>query len=252
MKNVIVPMNAFNNLEVLEKGQASFIPLIAEAGAYGVEIRRELLPDQDLSLETIRKEIERYSLFTVYSAPVELWKMDGSLNSANLERTFEEGRAMGAKWIKVSLGHFNRVHSDLKALADYLSRQPDVQLLVENDQTSYGGNVESLASFFESATEQSVPVKMTFDAGNWFYTNQDVEEALSKLARYVGYLHLKQVEVQDGELVTLPLVKGGGHSWEKVKESLPAGIVTALEFPIEPKERTKKYIEMMTESEVLS
>lgn len=249
MNHVIVPLNAFDRLEVLEKGQASFIPLIAEAGAYGVEIRRELLPEQDLSFDHIRKEIELYPLFTVYSAPVELWKEDHSFNSEELERTFEEGRVLGAKWIKVSLGHFHQENSDLKTLKVFLSQQHDLQLMVENDQTPYGGNIVNLKAFFESASELGVPVRMTFDAGNWFYTDQDVEDALSKLAPYVGYLHLKQVEVRNGELVTLPLVKGMGHSWEKVMDSLPAWIVTALEFPIEPKERTREFIEMITESE---
>jgi hypothetical protein len=36
-----------------------------------------------------------------------------------------------------------------------------------------------------------------------------------------------------------------------VMNSLPSDLVKALEFPIHPKERTKEYIQMMTESEVL-
>jgi sugar phosphate isomerase/epimerase len=253
VQNVIVPLNAFERVEVLQKGQISFIHLIAESGAYGVEIRRELFSEQDPPLDSMRQEIDQNGLFTVYSAPVECWKENHQLNEEDLATIFQEGKQLGAKWIKISLGHYSKAESNLNQLSTFLqSQQQEVQLLVENDQTLHGGNVNQLKSFFDSASEQNVPVKMTFDAGNWFYSKQDVEDALSKLAQYVIYLHLKQVDIKNDELVTVPLQKDIGHSWEKVMSNLPSEIVKALEFPIEPKERTKEYIQMITESEALS
>ena len=252
MQNVIVPLNAFDRFEVLKKGQTSFIRLIAESGAFGIEIRRELLSEQDPPLDSIRQEIEQHQLFTVYSAPIELWKDDHGLNEKELNGIFQEGRALGAQWIKVSLGHFQKSQSSLMELNTFLNQHQGIQLLVENDQTLHGGNVNQLTSFFESASEQGTPVKMTFDAGNWFYSGQDVDVALSKLASYVHYLHLKQVEDDQGEFITVPLQKDGSHSWEKVMNSLPSEIAKALEFPIEPKEKTKEFIQMITESEALS
>ncbi|MEH7505384.1 sugar phosphate isomerase/epimerase [Neobacillus drentensis] len=252
MQNVIVPLNAFDRFEVLKKGQTSFIRLIAESGAFGIEIRRELLSEQDPSLDSIRQEIEQHQLFTVYSAPIELWKEDNGLNEKELNEIFREGIALGAKWIKVSLGHFHNDQSNVIALNTFLNQHQGIQLLVENDQTLHGGNINQLASFFESASEQDTPVKMTFDAGNWFYSGQDVDEALSKLAPYVHYLHLKQVEDDNGEFITVPLQKDGSQSWEQVMNSFSSEIVKALEFPIEPKEKTKQFIQMITESEALS
>ncbi|MFL6516654.1 MAG: sugar phosphate isomerase/epimerase family protein [Bacillus sp. (in: firmicutes)] len=252
MQNVIVPINAYDRFEVLKKGQASFIRLIAESGAFGIEIRRELLSEQDPPLNRIRQEIEPYHLFTVYSAPIELWKVDHGLNEKELHEIFQEGKELGAKWIKVSLGHFQKGQSDLIELDTFLNKHQGLQLFVENDQTLHGGNINQLTSFFESASEQDTPVKMTFDAGNWFYSGQDVDDAVSKLAPYVDYLHLKQVEDDNGEFITVPLEKDGSHSWEKVMNSFPSEMVKALEFPIEPKEKTKQYIQMITESEVLT
>ncbi|PGY09632.1 sugar phosphate isomerase/epimerase [Bacillus sp. AFS031507] len=252
MQNVIVPINAFDRFEVLKKGQTSFIRLIAESGAFGIEIRRELLSEQDPPLDSMRKEIEQYQLFTVYSAPIELWKRDHGLNEKELNEIFHEGIALGAKWIKVSLGHFHKGQSSVRELDAFLNQHQGIQLLVENDQTLHGGNINQLTSFFESASEQDAPVKMTFDAGNWYYSGQDVDEALSKLSPYVHYLHLKQVEDDHGEFITVPLQKDGSQSWEKVMKSLPSEIVKALEFPIEPKEKTKEFIQMITESEALS
>ena len=251
MQNVIVPLNAFNRVEVLEKGQTSFIKLLAESGAYGIEIRRELFSNQDPSLDNMKQEMEQHQLFTVYSAPIELWKEDHQLNEQELTTIFQEGKMLGAKWIKVSLGHFDKSQSSVSTLHSFLKQHPEIQLFVENDQTPHGGNITNLKSFFESATAQNVPVKMTFDAGNWYYSKQDVDEALTQMSQYVHYLHLKQVDQENGELVTVPLQKNSGHSWERVINSLPNGLVKALEFPIEPKERTKEYIQMMTESEAL-
>jgi sugar phosphate isomerase/epimerase len=252
MQNVIIPINAFDRFEVLKKGQVSFIRLIAESGAFGIEIRRELLSEQDPPLNRIRQEIEQYQLFTVYSAPIELWKKDHGLNEKELNEIFQEGKELGAKWIKVSLGHFQKSKSNLNELNTFLNQHQGIQLFVENDQTLHGGNINQLTSFFESASEQDTPVQMTFDVGNWYYSGQDVDKAVSTLVPYVHYLHLKQVEDDNGEFITVPLKKDGSHSWEKVMNRFPAEMMRALEFPIEPKEKTKEFIQMISESEALS
>src|SRR3954468_22528530 len=113
MKNVIVPLNAFDSLEVTTNGQSSFVKLIAEAGGFGIEIRRELLPAGDLQLDQIKSEIDRFGLFTVYSAPIECWKEDYQFNKEQLEIIFQEAVVLGADWVKVSLGHFQQDKSNI-------------------------------------------------------------------------------------------------------------------------------------------
>ena len=252
MQNVFVPLNAFDRVEVLKNGQESFIELIAESGASGVEIRRELLPHKAPIFEMIHSEITKYRLFTVYSAPIELWQEDYQFNEDELSEIFREGKELGAKWIKVSLGHFKKDVSNVHELSSFLDKQKEIQLLVENDQTLHGGNVSHLKSFFESAIAASIPVKMTFDSGNWYYSRQDIEDALNELSQYVLYLHLKQVE--EGP-VTVALRRTGNQNWRRVLEYFPSTIVKALEFPIEPKGKIKDYIcmisEMVLESEAI-
>jgi sugar phosphate isomerase/epimerase len=249
MQNVIVPLNAFGRDEVLENGQLCYIEAIANAGAYGVEIRRELLPDHEKNqyLDQLKQEIARFGLFTVYSAPIELWKEDTQLNTEAIEIVFHEAQTIGAKWLKVSLGHYQKNQSNLAELGSFLGGKPEIQLLVENDQTMHGGNVQRLKAFFESALEQDIPVQMTFDVGNWFYTGQKVEDALRQLSAYVHYLHLKQVEKRENGLVTLPLQFGKNNSWEKVCKYFPPTMIKATEFPIQPIEKLKEYIQMLEE-----
>jgi sugar phosphate isomerase/epimerase len=249
MKNVVIPLNAFNRTEVFEKGQEAFVELIATSGAYGIEIRRELFTESILPLEKVRKKIKEFDLFTVFSAPVELWNENGLINREMIRRTYQEAQNLGAKWMKVSLGHFHKEKSSCMELNLFLQElegeNGNVQLLVENDQTMHGGNVENLMAFFESAYLHQTPVKMTFDTGNWYYTGQDIQHALINLSKYVVYLHFKHVEKSGDDLVTLPLPNEEAAEWRDILKQFPTEMVKALEFPIEPVAETKKYIEMI-------
>ncbi|MGM0876308.1 MAG: sugar phosphate isomerase/epimerase family protein [Bacillota bacterium] len=252
MKNVIVPLNAFNRNEVLEKGQEAFIERVALSGAYGIEIRRELFPEEDMPLEEIKMEIEKFKLFIVFSASVELWTIKGQLDKDSLQRTFEEARNLGAAWVKVSLGHYYPESSSCTELKDFLKQlnyeNGNIQLLVENDQTLHGGSVERLKCFLKNASLSEVPVKMTFDIGNWHYTEQNVQYALEQLATYVSYLHLKHVEKREDVLVTLPLPYDKDAEWRQIVNRFPAHVTKAIEFPIDPISKAKKYIEMVQEA----
>jgi sugar phosphate isomerase/epimerase len=246
MQNVVVPLNAFDRFKVLEEGQEAFIESIAQSGAFGVEIRRELLSSHYQELGKIRTAISKYGLFTIYSAPIELWDQNHDVNQTDLNIVMQEAVELGAKWVKVSLGHYKEAASNVRELSPILKRYQNIQLLVENDQTFYGGNISHLSSFFESAAEHQIPIKMTFDSGNWQYSGQDFETALQQLGPYVMYLHLKQV---DEGLNTIPIQKDGNHSWKKAIRTFPSDMLKALEFPIEPIEKAKEYIHLITELE---
>jgi sugar phosphate isomerase/epimerase len=245
MSKVIVPLNAFNRQEVLEKGQESYISKIHEAGACGVEIRRELFPENSLPLSGIREELKKYPLFTVYSAPIELWLNDGSMNLKNLNQIYQEAKEIGASWIKVSLGHFINEISDVRELKDFLIKEENIQLLVENDQTLHGGCIQNFKSFFESANKNNLPVKMTFDIGNWFYSGESVQDAIDSLKSNVVYLHLKHVEEQENNLITLPLPTKERADWRRMLEQFPNGLNRALEIPIQTMEQLKYFIKLV-------
>ncbi|OHR63643.1 hypothetical protein HMPREF3291_16410 [Bacillus sp. HMSC76G11] len=244
MNHVIIPLNAFDRKEVLENGQLSYISMIKESGAYGAEIRRELFSEQELPLKQMREVMEG-SLFTVYSAPVELWKMNGTLNEDEILEINEEALLLGARWVKVSLGHYIKGVSDLEKLNQLLKQFDSMELLIENDQTVHGGNAEILRSFFESACIAGVPVKMTFDTGNWLYTNENPIEAFGMLKDYIAYLHLKNVVPSGNGFISTELTNSETADWRKIAEQLPVNLPKALEFPIHPISRLKEFIEMV-------
>lgn len=245
MKSVIIPLNAFDINAVLKNGQISFIKLIAESGAYGVEVRRELFSNGNYPLELLRKEIENHLLFTVYSAPIELWKQDGTLNREGLEQIFQEASRLGASWVKVSLGHYIDKISNLDELKQFLNTKNQLKLLVENDQTPYGGSIRNVKVFIEGAFCMGVPVNITFDMGNWVFTNENVYEALAELKDYIVYIHLKSVVQKNKRLITIPLSHDLDAEWRKIVQHFSCDLPKALEFPIESSKQLNEYIKMV-------
>lgn len=142
------------------------LPIIAEAGADGVEIRRELLTDAELkTLSTMASAIELFGLLACYSAPEPLFLDDGNLNP-RLPQLLEEAQALQALWLKVSLGHFSHTEQfdDLREWLD----NSGMELVVENDQTACG-RLQPMQRFNEACQTQSLPISLTFDMGNWLW-----------------------------------------------------------------------------------
>jgi len=134
--------------------------------------------------------------------------------------------------LKVSLGYFTE-NCDLSRLADILSLSP-VQLLVENDQTIQGGHIEPLQRFFDQVEQRRLPVKMTFDIGNWLWQDQSASTAARLLGRHVDYLHCKGVARRpDGKLIATPPTATDLHSWERLLRQMAQGVTRAVEYPLQ-------------------
>lgn len=223
-----VALSAYGADTVTELGQAHFVPLVARAGASGVEIRRELFAGEVPDLGALRALIEANGLFSVYSAPHELWQADHRLAQPELSALLREAETLGARFLKVSLGHFGSA-SPLPALADALALSP-VRLLVENDQTLHGGRPEPLAEFFAACAHEALPCAMTFDIGNWCWTGADPIAAAHTLGRHVAYVHCKGVTIADGRLRAIPLEAGG--PWQRLFDHFAPALPRAIEFPL--------------------
>lgn len=227
---VSISLSSYGADLVRERGQASFIPLLASAGASRIELREELFTVENH--EALSLAIESQGLECLYSSPLELWSEGQTQPNAELEATLLRATACGAMWLKVSLGHFNQ-NCDMSALARCLTRHA-VRLLIENDQTVQGGRIEPLSRFFARVQALGLPVGMTFDIGNWQWQEQSAISAVKQLGRYVEYVHCKAVARNaQGKLIATPPGLSDLHLWEQLLRQIMPGVPRAIEYPLQ-------------------
>ncbi|MBN2992475.1 TIM barrel protein [Pseudomonas cedrina subsp. fulgida] len=227
---VSISLSSYGADLVREQGQLSFVPLLAAAGAQRIEWREELLSAEQPA--ELAKAAAEQGLESVFSSPLELWVAGRAQPNAELAATLDRAQAFGARWLKVSLGYFTDTN-DLESLHALLNRHP-VKLLVENDQTLHGGRIEPMQRFFSDVERLGLPVKMTFDIGNWQWQDQSALTAARLLGRHVDYLHCKAVARRaDGKLVAQPPGPIDLHLWEQLLKLMTPGITRAVEFPLQ-------------------
>ncbi len=245
-REVVIVTAAYGNSVVNALGgQAEVLPIIAEAKADGVEIRRELFSPADLdSLPALAEKIQQNGLFAVYSVPFALFAPGGKLNP-DAPHYFEEARRLNARTIKFSLGEFEP-GEDLTPLKVLLASSP-VKLVVENDQTPEYGILSHINAFMFAAESLHLPLSMTFDMANWLWVGQDPAVAAERLARHVGYVHVKAAEQRAGKWHAVALDNSDG-SWEPLLKSLPQDVPRGIEFPLEGDDLTavtRHYVELL-------
>lgn len=227
---VSISLSSYGADLVRQLGQGSFIDILAAAGATRIEWREELLTVEDPM--QLADATRAQGMESVYSSPMELWLAGQSKPNPDLIRALQCAQAFGAKWLKVSLGYFTD-NSDLQTLAQVLSKNT-AQLLVENDQTLHGGRIEPFQRFFAAVEQHHLPIRMTFDIGNWHWQDQSAANAARLLGRHVGYVHCKAVSRRaDGKLVALPPTATDLHLWEQLLRHMAQGVMRAAEYPLQ-------------------
>ncbi|QIQ20991.1 sugar phosphate isomerase/epimerase family protein [Zophobihabitans entericus] len=230
-RDIIIVSSAYGYEKIQQLGgQSEVLGIVKKSGAEGIEIRRELFSEQDLqTLPQLSEKIKSSQLSCFYSVPYPLFMSDGTVNS-ELDKFLAEAKQLSAKLIKFSLGHY-QAGTDLTQLKQTLSTT-SIQLVVENDQTECGV-VEPFKLFFRDVMSQQVPVKMTFDTGNWLWVGGNPTESAKQLAKYVGYIHVKAAEMRGGKACAIPPT-GLDDEWMKlVNYLLPLDVPRGIEFPLE-------------------
>ena len=234
---VLVATSAFGHSLIAEHGQAAVLPWLRQAGADGVEIRRELLPDGFDAFEALARACAEASLSVVYSAADALWNGDGL--APGVMARLEESRRLGALAVKFSLGHYASDASPAshasawQQLCDALRATATPLLLVENDQTPQGGTIDPLAATLADARAAGCPLYMTFDIGNWRWTGADPLTAAQTLGPYVRYLHCKGVVfTRDTPHASVPTPQALSE-WQALLAHFPRGVTRAIEYPLQ-------------------
>jgi sugar phosphate isomerase/epimerase len=239
--SVIVVTSAFGADFVREQGHIHFYPLLAAANADGVEVRRELFTQDDFQLPQLRAAAQQHNLFSIYSAPVKLWRADGTFEADLLTTLIDEATTLDARLLKVTVGHFEP-HFDLSPLAAILNNTT-MRVLVENEQTP-AGTITTMQLFLSTCKAANIPVGMVFDTGNWHWLDIDPVDAAKALGHYVEYVHCKAVTAVEGKLKVVPLDKND-PSWKTLFTHFPANVPRAIEFPLQGpalEDTTRNYI----------
>ncbi|HAT3917086.1 TPA: sugar phosphate isomerase/epimerase [Kluyvera ascorbata] len=225
-------------------GQGAMLPVNADAGADGVEIRRELLTSAELqSLPALAAAIASSNLTACYSAPEALFMTDGTLNP-QLPELLREATTLRAQWLKVSLGHFSHTWQ-LSTLRDWLESS-GMKLVVENDQTPCG-RLPPMQRFSAACHTQKLPVQLTFDMGNWLWVGDSPEAAAEQLAPSVGYIHVKAAIAHRDSYRAVPPDTADAR-WLALLNQLPIDVPRGIEFPLEGDNLTavtRRYVELL-------
>ncbi|BCG56879.1 hypothetical protein PUR_03040 [Paenibacillus sp. URB8-2] len=263
MNAVFVPTSVFGNACV---AQQHLVEPIRAGGADGIEIRRELFRPGALPLAECREANRRSGLRCVYSVPMELWNREGRLNEELLSHILSEAAVLKPEMLKVSLGRYagipgltseeelilaeqGRLTQLDRLLRKYREMSGPLTLLIENDQTFYGGKAVNLKAFFQAVKRCGLEgVKMTFDTGNWIYCEEDPLAAAVTFAPYVAYIHFKHVVRSGGMWITLPLPGEADALWRKLLGLLPGDVPRAIEFALPGAGCLEGYIGMLRNS----
>ena len=227
-------------------GQQALLPIIANAGADGVEIRRELLSRTQLdALPELAQEITRHDLQACYSAPEPLFVEEGKLNPL-IPSLLLEAHQLNARWLKLSLGHF-RGSQQFSLLQQWLE-QSTVALVVENDQTACG-KLAPMQRFQAACNVLNLPVTLTFDMANWLWVDESPEAAARMLAPMVSYIHVKAAVAHHYHYRAIAL-DDAEPRWLELLKSLPADVPRGIEFPLEGRDLTavtRHYVNLLRE-----
>lgn len=229
--SVFISLSAFGAAEVRRHGQLWFAQLSHAAGADGVEVRGELLVEAATELPAIAEAAWAAGKDVVYSSADDLWALNGTLDSAALDRALAATQTLGASRMKMALGNFGpNSRGTLAALKDRMDTAK-TELMIENDQTSNAGTLSALQDFFSTANSQEIFVGMTFDIGNWHWTGECPLQAAAALASHVRYVHCKGVQRLPQRWVAVPLNESSSP-WRTVLRALPADVPWAIEYPL--------------------
>ncbi|HAV1762869.1 sugar phosphate isomerase/epimerase [Enterobacter hormaechei] len=246
-RKIMVVTAAYGAEQVRQAGgQRAMLPVIAGAGADGVEIRRELFSNDELmALPALGESIELLGLLACYSAPAPLFMPDGTLNP-DLPRYLSEASALNALWLKVSLGHFSD-KQPLEALRTLLD-ESGMTLVVENDQTDCG-QLAPMQRFKAACRVMALPVTLTFDMGNWLWVGDSPEEAARQLAPAVSYIHVKAAVPHKAQFRAVAPDQTDSR-WQDLLNQLPADAPRGIEFPLEGTDLTavtRHYVNLLRE-----
>lgn len=228
INRIVVTMKVFENQLLTGKKQHEFLSDIKSLGIKKVEIRQEFISDLSDELKRLKSLSEDYGIEVIYSVPIYMFK-DGEVQMDLIESHLKDALFLNAKMIKFSLGSFDKSNINSVEQVRTLLSKYNIIITVENDQTELSGKSYKLIEFFEMCDKYQFYVKGTFDIGNWYWVGESPIDNSIKLNKYINYIHLKDVVLDESGPKAVPLSEGI-IPWQKLVSMFAPDLPLALEF----------------------
>lgn len=211
------------------------------AGASQLDCLKTLATRQDISAIEVRgeffdpktKEQELASIQTLcqtkgwdfyYSVPEELF------GAAGINESLPVNLAMASKYqlkgLKYSFGVVPEISDTEVAALNTLLKGSDVKVTIEN-QPNQNGTLTTFKAALAWIQAHQLTLGYTFDAGNWYWINQQPEVAFDELKNAITIFHLKDIKDQ------MTVMLGTGDTdWQRLVQALPAEMPLFLEYGI--------------------
>lgn len=208
--------------------QKEILKEIKEMGFPIVEVRREYILSGKTEMKEIAQQASDSGLKVFYSVPAELFTA-GVLNE-QLGSYFEEASLLNAVQLKVTLGEFRGITSQIAEELRKLLTAFSVHLTIENDQTAEKGSPAVLMGFIAEARKASLDIGLTFDTGNFVYIDSDPFVAAKEMREAVTYIHIKNVADTD-EGIVLSGLESGLVDMRGLLSLFPDSVPASIEYP---------------------
>ena len=233
-------------LDELEAGEITIFDVIEAAhrlGADGVELRREVWPNQDAEVSAARARIEELGLIVTYATFSTLFN-DTAEGSEMLHKDIEMASVLGSPLFRVFQGPApadddNAGWAAGQAAVEHAASL-GVTIALENYAHAPGGTLAEISRVLDHI--QSPALATNIDIGNYAGQGQDILAAIEAVGERAIYTHLKDVGEPDNDLTYL----GGGAlpmaDIIAALDRLPQRILYCFEFRGggDPEERIKK------------
>lgn len=207
--------------------QSNLLPIIKKYTDL-IEIRREYI--SSLQEITALRNISRYEKIELYYSIPDKIIINNQLNP-NFIQYLQEAHYMLCTHIKFNIGDLPTCSQDILLQIDQLSKQYQISITIENDQTSENGTLNYVFKTLNHLKKYNSSIGYTFDVGNWCWQKESPQKAFSQLQQFISVIHLKTV---DNLLIPhTTFLHKGCLNWQDILISTNNNIPIFLEYPIE-------------------
>lgn len=192
------------------------IELCQNQGIRGIEFRKNLFGISEKKVDEILELLNREGISPLYATGSTLFNRYKD-DAGKIIDDIDFAKKLGAKILRIFPGDISlndlkkaqlKTSSSVQRYLEYANLR-GVTLVVENTQDVKNGRVCFMKRLVEKFS--SPMLKVNIDTGNFICTGEDPVKAIDILAKYIGYVHLKDIRKDVETKVSYDTYIGGGE-----------------------------------------